>query len=167
MKSLNIFTLAAAVLFICFSANNAYAQQPEVNHRSYIYCAVSFGAAKESIEENIGNSSYTREVKEWKTTIYVDYGQRNEGKPSPLAGSDGKTIFFNSRMAALNWLGMNGWELVATDDFIQNGTTNESKVYLRMDVTGLTYKEINDRLVIFTDPDLNDSCRSQQQDGMF
>ena len=70
-------------------------------------------------------------------------------------------------MAALNWLGMNGWELVATDDFIQNGTTNESKVYLRMDVTGLTYKEINDRLVIFTDPGLNDSCRSQQPDGMF
>ena len=71
------------------------------------------------------------------------------GKGAILKDSEGNKRFFNSQIAALNWLGMHGWELVTLDNSMINGTTTDGKLYLRLDVTGLTYEEINEQLSIF------------------
>lgn len=130
-RFVNVLPMVAVTFLMCISAHNASAQQ-EVKHRSYLYCSILFGGDKMVVEETIGN--YTRESKEWRDI---------------LKDSDGNKRFFNSQIAALNWLGMHGWELVTLDNSMINGTTTDGKLYLRLDVTGLTYEEINEQLSIF------------------
>lgn len=143
-RFVNVLPMVAVAFLMCISEHNASAQQ-EVKHRSYLYCSIQFGGDKMVVEETIGN--YTRESKEWRVTLHVDYGQL--GGPDILKDSEGNKRFFNSQIAALNWLGMHGWELVTLDNSMINGTTTDGNLYLRLDVTGLTYEEINEQLSIF------------------
>lgn len=165
-RFVNVLPMVAVAFLLCISAHNASAQQ-EVNHRSYLYCSIEFGGDKMVVEETIGN--YTRESKEWRVTLYVDYGQL--GGRGTLKDSEGNKRFFNSQIAALNWLGMHGWELIASDGSMINGTTTDGKLYLRLDVTGLTYDEINEKLSVFNNMkyDLGgkEDVRQQQKDGRF
>lgn len=158
--------MVAVALFMCISAHNASAQQ-DAKHRSYLYCSVEFGGDKIAVEETIGN--YTRESKEWRVTLNVDYGQ--VGGCYTLKDSEGNKRVFNSQIAALNWLGMHGWELILTDDFMRNGTSAGGKLYLRLDVTGLSYDEINEQLSVFSnmkyDLDGKEDVKPQKKDGRF
>lgn len=151
--------MVAVALFMCLSMHSASAQQ-EVKHRSYLYCTAEFGADKEVVEEKIGN--YTRENKEWKVTLHVDYGQSNGS--TVLKDAEGNKLFFNTEMAAINWLGMRGWELVTPDKHFINGTSSGYKLYFRLDVTGLSYEEINEQLSAFIG---GSDVRTQKADGLF
>jgi len=170
MKRLAItFPLAVMAIFLCFASGNAQAQQPEATPRSYIYCTVEFDAIKEVQEEKI--NSYTKVTKEWKVTMKVDYGQYEDRYVAPLVDNDGNVRIFNSEIAALNWMGLHGWELITPYYGMSNGNSMNHKIYLRRNVTGMTSEEINEVLSIFSNKTYNlgdtDSTWSQNPDGLF
>ena len=171
MKRLaKLLPIAAAILLMCIPAHDVSAQQTDDTHRSYIYCCVYFGSFKEIKTEKI--NAYTKTLgKEWKVTMSVDYGQYDDDFIPPLTDSDGNVRLFNSQVAALNWLGMHGWELISQEHSMMNGDSRNHRTYLRLDVTGLSYEEINGHLSLFSNEKYNlnttDQVKHQQADGMY
>lgn len=53
--------------------------------------------------------------------------------------------YFNSEMAAINWLSRNGWELYMYRPRLDDDIDYERYI-MRMNVTGLSEEEINKRL---------------------
>ena len=121
MKKL-LLTLVAGLLFTC----GAFAQSQ--NQETYIYSKVEFYYLING-----------------KCDIVVDYGQF-DGKLiaksiSKLCNMD----YFNSEMAAINWLSRNGWELYMYRPRLDDDIDYERYI-MRMNVTGLSEEEINKRL---------------------
>ncbi len=57
--------------------------------------------------EIVGTATLSGDVK-----ITIDYGDKESEKRTKLVGKDGKTIKFGSMVAAMNYMGMHGWEYV-------------------------------------------------------
>lgn len=137
-----LFTAIAFIL--CMTAAKAH----ENVVRSYIYCEVDL--------QHKGGNRYE---------IVVDYGQ-HDNKLFPKTLNDACMLPpFNSEMAAINWMSRNGWELFLFNPHINDGTGND-KYIMRMDVTGLTEEEINQRLVLLKMP-VSNTKPPQQADGSF
>lgn len=169
-RLVKLLPIAALILFMCIPAHVVSARQNDDSHRSYIYCSVYFGSFKEIKTEKI--NAYTKTIgKEWKVTMSVDYGQYVEDSISPLTDSEGNVRLFNSQIAALNWLGMHGWELVSQEYSMMDGDSRNHRTYLRLDVTGLSYEEINKHLSLFSNENYDlgttDSVKLQQADGLY
>lgn len=153
MKRISL--IIAAVL--CLLSYSVSAKQTTQSHTSYIYCLVQFQS--------------TDIVKGRKVKMYVDYGQTNFNifGLDKVLNADGEEKTFNSEIAGLNWLGMQGWELTPYPSI--NEGDPSSKFYMRMDVTGLSYEEINEKLSIFSNKrfkmDHADTVRIQTESGLF
>lgn len=135
---------AATAFILCMTA----AAAQEQTSKSYIYCEVDL--------VHIGGGRYE---------IVVDYGQ-HDNKLFPKTLNDKCLIpAFNSEMAVINWMSRNGWELFLFNPHINDGSGND-KYIMRMDVTGLTEEEINQRLVLFQAP-VSNAKPPQLADGSF
>lgn len=146
--------ILAAIALLGMSAQMMSAQESGQKHKSYIYCTVEF--------------SHTNK----KVDMTVDYGQYNRFLLSDglvVTDADGKPRTFNSSIAGLNWLGMHGWELIPYAT-VTDGDSR-STYYMRLDVTGLSYDEINRMLAIFSNKEYDlgeaDVKKAQQEDGRF
>lgn len=67
-----------------------------------------------------------------KNTIKIDDGSNK--KRQPIKGIDGKDLKFTSLIGALNYMSLQGWELVDTKSVTQGGTyggygATDTKVY--------------------------------------
>lgn len=67
-----------------------------------------------------------------KNSIKLDDGSNK--KRQPIKGDDGKDLKFTSLIGALNYMSLQGWELVDTKSVIQGGTyggygSTDTKVY--------------------------------------
>lgn len=119
-----IFILLAGLMF----SSATMAQ----NNETYIYCKARFYFTLTG-----------------RCDLVVDYGQFN-GKMIPTSVNEMVGLkSFNSEMAAINWLGINGWELLMYRPRLSDDTDYERYI-LRMNVTGLSEEEINKRLAIFS-----------------
>lgn len=149
-----VIRILAAIALMGISAQMMSAQESSQGHKSYIYCTVEF--------------SHTNK----KVDMTVDYGQYDRYLLSDglvVTDSEGKPRTFNSSIAGLNWLGMHGWELIPYATVIDGDS--RSTYYMRLDVTGLSYDEINRMLAIFSNKeyDLGEAevKKAQQEDGRF
>lgn len=132
------FILLASLIF----SGAAMAQSNE----TYIYCKAGFYFSISG-----------------KCDLVVDYGQY-DGKLVPKSVNEKSGVrTFNSEMAAINWLSMNGWELHMYRPRI-NDETDYERYILRMNVTGMSEEEINKRLAIFEG---KDAYPPQNPDGTF
>jgi hypothetical protein len=95
----------------------------------------------------------------------IDFGQANYREREQVVDEDGNDLVFNSNIAGLNWLGMQGWELVPYPTL--NDGDSRTKYYMRLNVSGLTLEEINDKLKIFYNPKKSDTTYVQNKDGLF
>lgn len=137
-----------AVLFcICF-AGNGIAQTQE--QQSYIYCKVSF----------------TYMTIRGKCDIYVDFGQFESKLLPDTMNMTCDMDEFNSEMAAVNWLSRNGWELFLYRPVINSDESNTNRYIMRMNVTGLTEAEINERIAVLYKKDAP-AAKPQNPDGTF
>ena len=121
-----------------------------VTGKAYIYCIVSLDDIQVKKEEKIHN--YTRTYKERAYTLKIDCRQDDSDLISfygKVTDNEGNPREFNSHMAGLNWLGMMGWEMVPYPIAYRSDTTIISDYWFRLDVTGLTAGQINDKLSQF------------------
>ena len=117
---------------------------------AYIYCKVSISNIKVEKEEKIHD--YTRTVKERVYTLKIDCRQDNSDLISffdTVKDNDGNQRTFSSLMAGLNWLGLMGWEMVPYPIAYNSDSVIISDYWFRLDVTGLTVGQINDKLSLF------------------
>ena len=146
-----VVTLLIGISLLCLSSYCADAQENTPAAKAYIYCTAYFNSTNEVKEKKI--NSYTQKYRERKYTLRVDcrqFDQDIKGVKTVVTDGNGSMVDFPSPIAGLNWLGMMGWELIPypqaydTDGFIPE------EYWLRLDVTGLTVDEINQKLSVFT-----------------
>ena len=139
-----------SIALLCISAYSASAQENVRTGKAFIYCTVNFKSSIFNKENKINN--YTYKSKEWEHTMTIDCRQHDSsinGSKITVTDENGNNVKFSSIMAGLNWLGMMGWELMPyplaydTDGFIPQ------EYWLRLDVTGLSTDEINQKLSAF------------------
>ena len=145
-----VFVLMFGITLLCLSSYCANAQENTPAAKAYIYCTAYFRGTRVDNEEKINN--YTQKTKVWEYTMRVDcrqYDKNIKGVRTLVTDENGNETIFPSPIAGLNWLGMMGWELIPypqaydTDGFIPE------EYWLRLDVTGLTIDEINQKLSVF------------------
>ena len=146
-----VLTLLAVIFTLCTASSNAAAQTSGRNQSAYVYCIVDF--------------HNTKILNEWKVKMSVDFGQSNYTKREHVVDENGYDRIFNSEIAGLNWLGMQGWEFVPYPT-LDDGDSR-TKYYMRLNVSGLTLEEINDKLNIFYNPKKSDTTYVQNKDGLF
>ena len=146
-----ILTTLAVIFSLCIAASSVAAQTNEQDQSVYIYSIVKF-------KNTLQNST-------WKVSLTVDFGQADYKEADKVVDADGNHKLFNSNVAALNWLGMQGWEFVPYPTV--NEGTSRSKYYMRLNVTGMTAEEINEKLNIFYNPKQSDATYVQNKDGLF
>ena len=146
-----ILAILAVIFTLCTASSNAEAQTSVQNQSAYVYCLVDF--------------QNTKHNNEWKVKMTVDFGQADYSKRELVVDGDGNDRIFNSNIAGLNWLGMQGWEFVPYPTV--NEGTSRSKYYMRLNVTGMTAEEINEKLNIFYNPKQSDATYVQNKDGLF
>lgn len=146
-----ILTTIALIFCLCIAASSVAAQTNGQAQSVYIYSIVKF-------KNSLQNST-------WKVSLTIDFGQADYKESDKVVDTDGNLKLFNSNVAALNWLGMQGWEFVPYPTV--NEGTSRSKYYMRLNVTGMTAEEINDKLNIFYNPKQSDTSYIQNKDGMF
>ena len=145
-----ILAILAVIFSLCIAASSA-AQTNEQDQSVYIYSIVKF-------KNTLQNST-------WKVSLTVDFGQADYKEADKVVDADGNHKLFNSNVAALNWLGMQGWEFVPYPTV--NEGTSRSKYYMRLNVTGMTAEEINEKLNIFYNPKQSDATYVQNKYGLF
>ena len=146
-----ILAILAVIFSLCIAAASVAAQTNEQDQSVYIYSIVKF-------KNTLQNST-------WKVSLTVDFGQADYKEADKVVDADGNHKLFNSNVAALNWLGMQGWEFVPYPTL--NEGTSRSKYYMRLNVTGMTAEEINEKLNIFYNPKQSDATSVQNKDGLF
>lgn len=146
-----VVTLLAVIFTLCTASSNAEAQTSGQNQSAYVYCIVDF--------------QNTKHNNEWKVKMTVDFGQADYSKRELVVDGDGNDRIFNSNIAGLNWLGMQGWEFVPYPTL--NDGSSRTKYYMRLNVTGLSPEEINQRLNVFYNPKSSDTTNVQDKDGLF
>lgn len=146
-----VLTLLAVFFAICMVSSNATAQTRGQDQSAYVYCIVDF--------------QNTKHDNEWKVKMTIDFGQANYREREQVVDEDGNDMVFNSNIAGLNWLGMQGWEFVPYPTL--NDGDSRTKYYMRLNVSGLTLEEINDKLNIFYNPKKSDTTYIQNKDGLF
>ena len=146
-----ILAILAVIFSLCIAAASVAAQTNEQDQSVYIYSIVKF-------KNTLQNST-------WKVSLTVDFGQADYKEADKVVDADGNHKLFNSNVAALNWLGMQGWEFVPYPTV--NEGTSRSKYYMRLNVTGMTADEINEKLNIFYNPKQSDATSVQNKDGLF
>ena len=146
-----ILAILAVIFSLCIAASSVAAQTNEQDQSVYIYSIVKF-------KNTLHNST-------WKVNLTVDFGQADYKETDKVVDADGNHKLFNSNVAALNWLGMQGWEFVPYPTV--NEGTSRSKYYMRLNVTGMTAEEINEKLNIFYNPKQSDATYVQNKDGLF
>lgn len=146
-----LLTLLAVFLTISLASLNATAQTSGQDQSAYVYCIVDF--------------QNTKHDNEWKVKMTIDFGQANYREREQVVDEDGNDMVFNSNIAGLNWLGMQGWEFVPYPTL--NDGDSRTKYYMRLNVSGLTLEEINDKLNIFYNPKKSDTTYVQNKDGLF
>ena len=146
-----ILAILAVIFSLCIAAASVAAQTNEQDQSVYIYSIVKF-------KNTLQNST-------WKVSLTVDFGQADYKEADKVVDADGNHKLFNSNVAALNWLGMQGWEFVPYPTV--NEGTSRSKYYMRLNVTGMTAEEINEKLNIFYNPKQSDATSVQNKDGLF
>lgn len=152
MKRFFIVLMAMIIAIGSASAQevSVIVENNDVIGKAYIYCNVSINDTKVEVEEKIHN--YTRTVKERVYTLKIDCRQDNRDLISffdIVKDNEGKQRVFNSPMAGLNWLGMIGWEMVPYPIAYRSDITVISEYWFRLDVTGLTIEQINNKLSEF------------------
>lgn len=146
-----VLTLLAVIFTLCTASSNAEAQTNCQNQSAYVYSIVDF--------------QNTKHNNEWKVKMTVDFGQADYSKRELVVDEDGNDRIFNSNIAGLNWLGMQGWEFVPYPTL--NDGSSRTKYYMRLNVTGLSPEEINQRLNVFYNPKSSDTTNVQDKDGLF
>lgn len=146
-----VLAILAVIFSLCIAASSVAAQTNEQDQSVYIYSIVKF-------KNTLQNST-------WKVSLTVDFGQADYKEADKVVDADGNHKLFNSNVAALNWLGMQGWEFVPYPTV--NEGTSRSKYYMRLNVTGMTAEEINEKLNIFYNPKQSDTTYVQNKDGLF
>lgn len=144
-------SLLAVIFTVSIASLDATAQTSGQDRFSYVYCIVDF--------------QNTKHNNEWKVKMTADFGQANYRKREMIVDEDGNDRVFNSDIAGLNWLGMQGWEFVPYPT-LDDGDSR-TKYYMRLNVTGLTLEEINDKLTIFYNPKKSDTTNVQNKEGLF
>ena len=146
-----ILAILAVIFSLCIAASSVAAQTNEQDQSVYIYSIVKF-------KNTLQNST-------WKVSLTVDFGQADYKETDKVVDADGNHKLFNSNVAALNWLGMQGWAIVPYPTV--NEGTSRSKYYMRLNVTGMTAEEINEKLNIFYNPKHPYATYVQNKDGLF
>ena len=146
-----ILTILTVFFAICMVSSNATAQTRCQDQSAYVYCIVDF--------------QNTKHDNEWKVKMTIDFGQANYREREQVIDENGNDMVFNSNIAVLNWLGMQGWEFVPYPTL--NDGDSRTKYYMRLNVSGLTLEEINDKLNIFYNPKNSDTTYVQNKDGLF
>ena len=149
MKSINntLRLFAAAIVLMVSTAATISAQENASSDKAYIYCKASFDDFKVKKERKIHN--YTQEYTERVYKLSVDCRQYDD-KLTYIYGvindDKGKPREFKSYVAALNWLGLMGWELLPYPTTYRSDTHHDLEYWFRMDVSGLSTEEINAKL---------------------
>ena len=146
-----VLTLLAVIFTLCTASSNAAAQTSGRNQSVYVYCIVDF--------------HNTKILNEWKVKMSVDFGQSNYTKREHVVDKNGYDRIFNSEIAGLNWLGMQGWEFVSYPTLNEGDSVSE--YYMRLNVTGMSQEEINETLSVFYNPKKSDTTIVQNRDGLF
>ena len=138
------------LFLICVSASDLSAQDGAVSGKAYIYCRVWFDDFKVDKERQLG--SYTQKYKERAIKMMINCTQYDTNLKS-LSGTvtdeEGNPRSFSTYMSGLNWLGMMGWELMAYPAPYRSDTMIFEDYFLRLDVSGMTYEQINEKLSAF------------------
>lgn len=74
-----------------------------------------FSQVQDSLVWRYADVSYSLGGFSSKSKVIVDYGETVTGwfrKPDLIENGDGKAIKFKSPVDALNWMSVNGWELI-------------------------------------------------------
>ena len=145
-----ILVFLTGLFLICASAANLSAQDGTPSGKAYIYCRVWFDDFKVEKERQLG--SYTQKYKERAIKMMFNCKQYDT-ELSSLSGTvtdeEGNPRSFSTYMSGLNWLGMMGWELMAYPAPYRSDTTIFEDYFLRLDVSGMTYEQINEKLSAF------------------
>lgn len=128
----------------------AQTQNQPQEQQSYIYCKVSI----------------VYMTVRGKCDIYVDFGQFESKLLRDTMNMTCDMKEFNSEMAALNWLSRNGWELFQYSQVMDPEESNPARYIMRMNVTGLTEAEINERIAVLCKKGVP-SAKPQNPDGTF
>ena len=140
----------AGLFLICVSASDLSAQDGAVSGKAYIYCRVWFDDFKVDKERQLG--SYTQKYKERAIKMMINCTQYDTNLKS-LSGTvtdeEGNPRAFSTYMSGLNWLGTMGWELMAYPSPYRSDMTIFEDYFLRLDVSGMTYEQINEKLSAF------------------
>lgn len=138
---------AVAIVLMVSTAATISAQENTSSDKAYIYCTVSFDGNKVQKEKQIHN--YTQKYTERVLNMHVDCRQY-DGELTYIYGvindENGKPREFKSYVAALNWLGLMGWELLPYPTTYRSDLSYDEVYWFRMDVSGLSTDEINAKL---------------------
>jgi len=145
-----LMVFLAGLFLICVSASDLSAQDGAVSGKAYIYCRVWFDDFKVDKERQLG--SYTQKYKERAIKMMINCTQYDTNLKS-LSGTvtdeEGNPRAFSTYMSGLNWLGTMGWELMAYPSPYRSDMTIFEDYFLRLDVSGMTYEQINEKLSAF------------------
>ena len=145
------------LILMCASAASLSAQAGAVSGKAYIYCRVWFDDFKVEKERQLG--SYTQKYKERAVKMMFNCKQYDTNLLSlngTVTDEEGNPREFSASMEGLNWLGLMGWELMPYPTPYRSDMEVFQTCYMRLDVSGMTYEQINEKLSVFQP---KNSCR--------
>ena len=144
----NILRLfAVAIVLMASTAATVAAQDKTSSENAYIYCRVTFDDFKVQKEKQI--HAYTQKYTERVYKMSVDCRQYDDDLTyifGVINDEDGQPREFRSYMAGLNWLGRMGWEMLPYPTTYRSDVIQDLEYWFRMDVSGLSTDEINEKL---------------------